>query len=110
MHTGDYWGDNIDSIKCNLIDEKIDVLLVHNAFLRAPNTEIGFEKMIKYINPKYAILMHISESGDWMTKALKIKEDLKLKYPNIYIFTNEVETIGILKTGDLIKINTATNK
>jgi len=104
LHSGDYWGDNIDSIKCSIVDENIDVAMIHFNFLLKPNIEEGLERVKKYIKPKFIILMHIPQNSEQMKDALKAKEELKDKYPNVFVFTGENKKVTIIKIGDLIKI------
>lgn len=104
LHSGDYWGDNINSIRCNLLSEKIDVAMIHVEFLTKQDLYSGIEMIKKYINPEFIILMHIPQGSARMTEALNAKNELKEKFPNIHVFVDEMQTIKIKKVDNMIEM------
>jgi L-ascorbate metabolism protein UlaG (beta-lactamase superfamily) len=94
FHSGDIMKNALDGFINQNKDwtDSIDVAFLYYQLLDSVESDPDF--VIKMLNPKYIVLMHIppSQIADWTMKI----EQLKIKYPNITCYVNTMDTQTIL--------------
>jgi L-ascorbate metabolism protein UlaG (beta-lactamase superfamily) len=90
FHSGDILKNALDGFinQNKKWTDSIDVAFLYFQLLDSGESNPDF--VIKMLNPKYIVLMHIPPSlvADWTKKI----EQLKVKYPNIIFFVNTMDT------------------
>ncbi len=93
FHSGDIELNAIQDYisKNNKLVDSVDVAFLYYNLLKSGESDLDY--ILKTINPKYIVLMHIppGKNEEWSKKA----ELLKKKFPNIMFFKNSMDSITV---------------